>query len=150
VVSDHFFGGRRATVCLLSTLLMTLSLVFGYYAVSVAAVIIGFALTGLTLYGPDSLLSGAGAADVADDKASAVAAAGIINGIGSLGPIVQEQVVPWLLERDNPALGSHALPPGSAVNLQSVNLLFGILSVVALAALFYLYRRAKRSPQHAF
>jgi sugar phosphate permease len=56
------------------------------------------ALVGFTLFGPDSLLSGVGAIDVGSRR-RAVLAAGIINGIGSLGPPLQEQLIGYLKTR---------------------------------------------------
>lgn len=138
-ISDRYFGGRRAAACLWSTVLLVFALAFGYFSASAAAMIVAFSLTGLFMYGPDSLLSGAGAADVADDKESAVAAAGIINGLGSIGPIVQEQVVARLVD-----------PKKGAMNLDAMNLMFLALGLVAAAALAWLYRRGQKHPQHAF
>jgi sugar phosphate permease len=45
--------------------------------------------------GPDSLLSGAAAMDVGSRRQAAVAA-GVINGLGSIGPILQEPAIGWL------------------------------------------------------
>lgn len=45
------------------------------------------------LYGPDALMTGAAAVNVGSPK-HAARAAGLISGIGSLGPIVQELVLP--------------------------------------------------------
>ena len=50
------------------------------------------ALVGFTLYGPDALLTGAGAIDVGSRRAATFTAA-VISGFGSLGPIVQELVI---------------------------------------------------------
>ena len=52
-------------------------------------------LIGFTAMGPDSLLSGACAMDVGSRR-QAVLAAGIINGFGSIGPILQEPAIGWL------------------------------------------------------
>ena len=52
-------------------------------------------LIGFTAMGPDSLLSGACAMDVGSRR-QAVLAAGVINGFGSIGPILQEPVIGWL------------------------------------------------------
>ena len=49
------------------------------------------------LAGPDSLLSGVGSIDVAS-KRGAVVAAAIINGIGSLGAVLQEQIIGRVLD----------------------------------------------------
>ena len=59
---------------------------------------------GFTLYGPDSLMSGAGAIDVGSRK-YALVAAGVINGMGSCGSIVQELVIGNLYQRDAKNLG---------------------------------------------
>ena len=48
------------------------------------------------LYGPDTLLCGAASVQVAGEK-NAVAVAGLVNGMGSIGPIVQEEVIGWLV-----------------------------------------------------
>jgi OPA family sugar phosphate sensor protein UhpC-like MFS transporter len=48
------------------------------------------------LMGPDSLLSGVGAIEVGG-RDKAVVAAGIINGLGSIGPIFQEEIIGYLL-----------------------------------------------------
>jgi sugar phosphate permease len=52
---------------------------------------LGLALIGFLLFGPDSLISGAAAQD-AGGAAAAALAAGLINGIGSVGAILQEAV----------------------------------------------------------
>lgn len=57
----------------------------------VASNFVGLALIGFLLFGPDSLLSGAAAQDAGGAEAAALAA-GLINGIGSLGAILQEGV----------------------------------------------------------
>ena len=49
----------------------------------------GLSMIGFMLFGPDSLLTGAGAMDLGSKK-SALAAAGIINGMGSIGSMAQE------------------------------------------------------------
>lgn len=56
------------------------------------------ALVGSLLFGPDSLLSGAAAQDAGGPRASAIAA-GIINGIGSVGAILQEVVTRGVSDR---------------------------------------------------
>ena len=58
---------------------------------------VGLALVGFTLYGPDSLVAGAGAIEVGNRR-TAVLAAAAINGMGSLGSVAQELVLGRLLE----------------------------------------------------
>jgi OPA family glycerol-3-phosphate transporter-like MFS transporter len=52
-------------------------------------------LIGFMAMGPDSLLSGACAMDVGSRRQAALAA-GVINGFGSIGPILQEPMIGWL------------------------------------------------------
>jgi len=61
-------------------------------------------LAGFMLYGPDSLLSGVGAIDVGSQR-GALTAAGIINGMGSAGPIVQEQLVARMYQSSGHDIG---------------------------------------------
>jgi sugar phosphate permease len=65
-------------------------LTLGQTDVIVFAICIG--LVGFTLYGPDALLTGAGAMDIGS-KDGAVRAAGIISGLGSAGSVVQELMI---------------------------------------------------------
>jgi sugar phosphate permease len=105
-ISDRVFKGRRTTIALIMIVGLTLSTVglwvFGSHAL--LAFGISFSAVGFMLYGPDSLLTGAGAIDVGSRK-YAIAAAGIINGMGSLGSVVQEVVVGKLYEHNPNALG---------------------------------------------
>lgn len=93
-VSDKLFHGRRAFLCFAMLAMMTLSFVLmsTLGAGSVVFFTLAMALAGLMLFGPDSLLSGAGAIDVGSRR-GALAAAGIINGMGSIGPIFQEEII---------------------------------------------------------
>src|SRR2546430_14746005 len=80
---------------------MALGVIAGYLAVirfggSPLAVAICFGLVGFMLYGPDTLLCGAASVHVAGEK-NAVAVAGLVNGLGSLGPVLQEEVIGWLV-----------------------------------------------------
>jgi sugar phosphate permease len=58
----------------------------------VAGNVAGLALIGFLLFGPDSLVSAAAAQDAGGPRAAALAA-GLINGIGSVGAIFQEALV---------------------------------------------------------
>jgi sugar phosphate permease len=105
-VSDRFFGSRRAEVALGMMLAMTAAcgalMAFGHAGVGVFAVLLG--LVGFALYGPDALLTGAGAMDIGSRRAATLAAA-IISGFGSLGPIVQELVIGRLYDARGGDLG---------------------------------------------
>lgn len=101
-LSDRVFRGKRAMLSFVMLALMTLSFFILYFMgstnLAVFTIAIGFA--GFMLFGPDSLLSGVGAIDVGS-KEGALSAAGIINGMGSIGPIFQEQLVGWMYRRYN-------------------------------------------------
>ena len=97
---DRWFRGNWAAVgaC------MAVGVIVGYGAViqfggSPVAVALCFGLVGFMLYGPDTLLCGAASVQVAGEK-NAVAVAGLVNGLGSIGPIVQEEVIGWLVRGD--------------------------------------------------
>lgn len=100
-MSDKFFHGKRALPSFLMLVAMMLSCagLFMVGGTSIFAFGACLALIGFMLFGPDSLLSGAGAVDIGSPR-TAVAAAGIINGTGSLGAVVQELVVSRLYQQD--------------------------------------------------
>jgi sugar phosphate permease len=64
------------------------------------------ALIGALLFGPDSLLSGAAAQDAGGLKAAA-SATGFVNGLGSVGALLQGLIVPLIADH----LGWRALFP---------------------------------------
>ncbi|MCK5799655.1 MAG: MFS transporter [Deltaproteobacteria bacterium] len=94
IVSDRVFHGRRTPVILIMLAGMTLStlLLWQLGSSSVTIFTISLGLIGFMIYGPDSLLSAAGAIDVGR-SGGAIAAAGIINGIGATGSVLQEEIV---------------------------------------------------------
>lgn len=106
-LSDRFFKSRRAGVSLLMTCVLIGSCVLLYTAgrVSVPVFAVGIALAGFALYGPDALLTGAGAMDIGSRR-GAILAAGIISGIGSCGPIVQELVIGRMYDANKGDLGA--------------------------------------------
>ena len=131
-VSDKVFKGRRALISLLMLALMTLAflLMATLGATSLFFFTVSMGLAGFMLYGPDSLLSGVGAIDVGSQR-GALVAAGIINGIGSLGPIFQEQLIAWIYQSSG-----HDLGP-------ILTLLFG-MAVCGTLIMFFLWLRARR------
>jgi len=95
--SDRIPGARRAPVifwmtcgCLAATTAMWM---VGLTSPALFIVLLG--LIGFMAMGPDSLLSGAAAMDLGSRRQAAVAA-GVINGLGSIGPILQEPAIGWL------------------------------------------------------
>ncbi|HPV41764.1 MAG TPA: MFS transporter [Spirochaetota bacterium] len=101
-LSDRIFKGKRAMLSFVMLGLMTVSFFILYFlgSANLAVFTIAIAFAGFMLFGPDSLLSGVGAIDVGS-KEGALSAAGIINGMGSIGPIFQEQLVGWMYRRYN-------------------------------------------------
>ncbi|HVO00002.1 MAG TPA: MFS transporter [Steroidobacteraceae bacterium] len=95
--SDRMPGSRRTPVifwmtlaCLVFTVTMR---IVGLDSALVFVVLLG--LIGFTQLGPDALLSGACAMDIGSRRQAALAA-GVINGFGSVGPILQEPLIGWL------------------------------------------------------
>jgi OPA family sugar phosphate sensor protein UhpC-like MFS transporter len=99
-ISDRYFGSRRAGVALMMMIGMVIAtgllMAVGDTSVTVFVILLG--AVGFTLYGPDALLTGAGAMDIGGRKAATFATA-VISGFGSLGPIVQEVVIPRLYDQ---------------------------------------------------
>jgi sugar phosphate permease len=94
---DKVFRGNWAAL----SFVLGIGMMCGYLAViflgtSPWMIALCFGIVGFMLYGPDMLLSGAAAVEVAGAR-NGVAVAGIVNGIGSIGPVVQEQVIGWLV-----------------------------------------------------
>jgi len=128
--SDRFFGGRRYQTIVAMTVGMTLAFVFLTFAGTQSLVLfaIGLSFCGFMLMGPDSLLSGVGAIDVGG-RNQAIVAAGIINGLGSIGPIFQEEMVGALLD--------------SSGYMASFHLMIGV-SLVGIVGTVYLASRSRR------
>lgn len=97
---SDFFLGRRARIALYGLPVLTVALwlyqIFG--ATSVTVNILLMALVGFALFGPDSILVGATAQDIGGRKAAA-SAAGIVNGIGSVGAILGGIGPAWISDR---------------------------------------------------
>jgi OPA family sugar phosphate sensor protein UhpC-like MFS transporter len=105
-MSDRFFKSRRAEIALIMMLAMTAStalvMALGSTSVSVFAVLLG--LVGFTLYGPDALLTSAGAIDIGSRRAATFATA-MISGFGSMGAVVQEVVIARAYDAKHGGLG---------------------------------------------
>ena len=88
VLSDRLFKGRRIPICVLSLGSLGIFLFFfDYLPANAYWLIFGFFFMGLTLYGPDSILSSTAAVDFAGEG-EASSAAGLVNGLGSVGAII--------------------------------------------------------------
>jgi sugar phosphate permease len=131
IALDRWFHGRWERLCLV----MSLGVVLGYstvvrFGANPHALALCFGLVGFMLYGPDTLLCGAGAVVVAGER-NAVAVAGIVNGMGSLGPIIQEQVIGRIMGGRIPA---EAVRMVNMLGL-SISLLFALfMSIIVLYA----------------
>jgi sugar phosphate permease len=123
-ISDRFFALNRARLITPVLLGLAASLWLYQYvaAAGTGANAMTLALIGFLLFGPDALISGAAAQDIGGEK-SAASAAGIINGLGSIGSILAGVLPAWLSK----ALGWDAL--------FYVFIGFAILSAVALLPL---------------
>jgi sugar phosphate permease len=90
LASDKLFGARRMPACVISLLLLTVTLAAFMAAMHSGSIVMVVGLLfvmGLTLYGPDSMISGAAAIDFGTAKAGATAA-GFVNGCGSVGAVL--------------------------------------------------------------
>lgn len=131
-ISDHLFKGRRALLSVLMLTFMSMAFItmYRFGAHSLTLFTISFGVAGFMLYGPDSLLSGVGAIDIGSVR-SAMAAAGIINGMGSVGPVFQEQIIGWMYEAYK-----HQLTP--------IFLLLVVVALMGTALTALLYLRARK------
>lgn len=104
---DRIFKGNWARLCFVGGV----GLMGGYVLVVLfeanpLLVALSYGVVGFMLYGPDTVINGAAAVAVAGEK-NAVALAALINGIGSIGPIVQEQLIPRLMAGKDDAASIH-------------------------------------------
>ncbi len=132
IVSDRFFRGKRTPPSFIMLLGMMAGCAALHWAGGTNLVVFGICLgvIGFMLYGPDSLLAGAGAIEVGSPRV-AVATAGIINGMGSIGAVVQELLVSRLYEGNGGQTGAvFAVLWGAS-----------LISIVALGALLIRSRR---------
>ncbi|WXL24950.1 MFS transporter [Ectopseudomonas mendocina] len=89
LMSDKLFGARRFPACVISLLVLTACLALFVPTMQSGSVylVVGLLfMMGLTLYGPDAMISGAAAIDFG--KGTAGTATGFVNGCGSVGAIL--------------------------------------------------------------
>ncbi len=105
-LSDRYFASRRSEVSLIMLLGMVgataLLMAFGGTSVTVFVILLG--AVGFTLFGPDALLTGAGAIDIGSRRLATFAAA-TISGFGSLGAVVQELLISRMYNARQDGLG---------------------------------------------
>ncbi len=88
-MSDKLFKSKRMPVCAISLLLLTCTLAAFIPIVHTGSIplVVGMLfLIGITLYGPDSMLSGSAAVDFGTRKGAGTAT-GFVNGCGSIGAV---------------------------------------------------------------
>lgn len=92
--SDKIFGSKRFSTVSIMMIGLGLACLIHPYMIPYGkiATIISIALIGIATYGPDSLICTAGSMDVGGKKGAAMAA-GIINGMGSIGQMFSGYVV---------------------------------------------------------
>jgi sugar phosphate permease len=134
-LSDRVFGARRVPAAALLALLLAgaLFLYIRIAALGPAANFAGMFLVGLCLFGPDSLLAGAAAQDLGG-RDGAGTAAGMINGIGSAGQVVQSYLTAWI---------------ATAYGWDNLFLLFVVLALGCVAVLLPFWRLGGAAPSRA-
>jgi sugar phosphate permease len=141
---DRLFRGNWAMVCFL----MAIGMIAGYYSVILfgttpVATAVCFGLVGFMIYGPDTLLCGAAAVQVAGVRNGA-AVAGIVNGFGSIGPVFQEEIIGFLFRKD-PVTGVADTTAG----IHNTNLLaLGMSVVFAVLMIVLMAKMRKASTTH--
>lgn len=123
---DRLFKGNWA----LLSLVAAVGMIFGFlvalhFDASAAAVAASFGLIGFMLFGPETILNGAATVQVAGEKDS-LAVAGLVNGIGSIGPILQERAIGGLMKSDE----THGMQNANLLCL-GLCILFFFLMIVA-------------------
>lgn len=134
-ISERWFRGARLSVGIVTLMLLAGALVvygqaayFGTAANAVALAVVGF-----LLFGPDTLLSATAAQDVGGPRAAATAA-GFINGVGSIGPIVGGYFTAWASDR---------------YGWSTVFSLLGLGSILSAMVLVPFWWRARRRSKNA-
>ncbi|MBX3170360.1 MAG: MFS transporter [Candidatus Eremiobacteraeota bacterium] len=98
LISDHMRRGGRIFVCFLFTILVVLSCLamvsYGGNSLPIFGICLGS--VGFFLSGPDTLVSGAVAIEAAP-RGHAATGAGVVNGMGSVGAVLQEVVLGSIL-----------------------------------------------------
>ncbi|MBN1347424.1 MAG: MFS transporter [Phycisphaerae bacterium] len=130
VLLDRVFKGNWRILCFIMCLGMTGAFAFAaaFGSHGPAYLVTAYGLVGFMIYGPDSLIVGTAVIGVGG-KREAITAVGIINGLGSIGPIFQEEIIGYLFNRYR--------------DLNQINMLFLLLAGVATLLLFILWLRAR-------
>lgn len=136
---DRWFRGRWPML----VTLMCVGMALAYTGVSMLgtsphALALWYGAVGLMLYGPDTLLCGAVAVEVAGEV-NAVAVAGIVNGIGSFGPILQEEVIGHVMR------GADHRASMAAVNLLTLRMSLMVVAMMLALTAYVRWSRRRAS-----
>lgn len=115
--SDKFFKGRRVPVAVVSMIALSAGLAV-YNEAASAGLYTNIAVLmfcGFFLYGPDAIVSATAAQDLGGARAAAMAA-GIINGLGSVGQIAAGQLVKIVPSDTDWGIAFRILGVGTAVS----------------------------------
>jgi len=105
-ISDKYFGSRRGGVALgmMIGMCVACALLVQFGGASVTTFVVLLGAVGFTLFGPDALLSGAGAVDIGG-RHHATFVTGIIATCGAVGPVIQEVVIGRMYDSKGGDLG---------------------------------------------
>ncbi len=95
-VSDKLFNARRTPICSIMLACLFIACLaqakIAYW--SMGWYFLGLCAIGFTIFGPDALMSGPAAQDFGSARAAGMCA-GLINGVGSIGAMLQEPLIGW-------------------------------------------------------
>ncbi len=105
-ISDKYFGSRRGGVALgmMIGMCVACAMLVQFGDVSVTTFVVLLGAVGFTLFGPDALLSGAGAVDIGG-RHHATMVTGVIATCGAVGPVIQEVVIGRMYDSKGGDLG---------------------------------------------
>jgi sugar phosphate permease len=117
-VSDRFLRGRRVPAATVGLLFLALALVvYGWAApLGLWPNMIALFFVGFFLFGPDAIVSATAAQDLGGVAAAAIAA-GVINGVGSIGQIASGPIIPLLSAGGNWTVVWWTLAAGALVGM---------------------------------
>ncbi len=98
-MSDKVFGSRRTPICVVSMIGLVIACVLlpRIAHISMMTYFFGLGLIGFTVFGPDAMLSGPAAQDFGSKRAAGMCA-GLLNGVGSIGAVIQEPLIGWIID----------------------------------------------------
>ena len=133
-ISDYLFNARRFSVSSLMLFCLTITLFIQPYLspLGIIPTILSIGLIGFFTYGPDSLMSGAAAMDIGKNHGSALAA-GLINGVGSIGQLLSPMAVAII---------------STKYGWNTLFQLFSIVSLIAASLLIFKWNYGKENSEN--